>query len=116
MDGNAGDAAAIQKDTPRLFELYAECEDVLKPVLPATAQGRESTEGGNSKETMTAEELQEAYEALKELAATFDYDSVQFVLEDLQDKEPPAGEKEHYEAVCKAAKKPDWMELQKLLE
>ena len=116
MDGNAGDAAAIQKDTPRLFELYAECEDVLKPVLPAAAQGRESTEGGNSKGTMTAEELQEAYEALKELAATFDYDSVQFVLEDLQDKEPPAGEKEHYEAVCKAAKKPDWMELQKLLE
>ena len=30
--------------------------------------------------------------------------------------EAPADEKEPYEAVCKAAKKPDWMALQKLLE
>ena len=114
--GNAGDAATIQKDTPRLFELYAECEDVLKPVLPEAAAEGEAADDGSTKEPMTAEELQEAYEALKELAATFDYDSVQFVLEDLAGKEPPADEKEHYEAVCKAAKKPDWMALQKLLE
>lgn len=114
--GNAEDAAKIQQDTPRLFELYAQCEDVLKPVLPSAAAEGEATDDGSTKEPMTAEELQEAYEALKELAATFDYDSVQFVLEDLAGKEPPASEKEHYEAVCKAAKKPDWMELQKLLE
>lgn len=114
--GNAEDAAKIQQDTPRLFELYAQCEDVLKPVLPSAAAEGEATDDGSTKEPMTAEELQEAYEALKELTATFDYDSVQFVLEDLAGKEPPASEKEHYEAVCKAAKKPDWMELQKLLE
>ena len=114
--GNAGDAATIQQGTPRLFELYAECEDMLKPVLPATAADSNAADGGNAKEPMTAEELQEVYETFKELAATFDYDSVQFVLEDLAGKEPPASEKEHYEAVCKAAKKPDWMELQKLLE
>ena len=114
--GNAGDAATIQQGTPRLFELYAECEDMLKPVLPATAAASNAADGGNAKEPMTAEELQEVYETFKELAATFDYDSVQFVLEDLAGKEPPASEKEHYEAVCKAAKKPDWMELQKLLE
>ena len=60
-------------------------------------------------------DLQEAYAALKELATTFDYDSVQFVLEDLQDKEPPAEEREHYEAVCQAARKPDWLALKKLL-
>ena len=114
--GNAGDAATIQQGTPRLFELYAECEDMLNPVLPATAADSNAADGGNAKEPMTAEELQEVYETFKELAATFDYDSVQFVLEDLAGKEPPASEKEHYEAVCKAAKKPDWMELQKLLE
>ncbi|MDY6351155.1 MAG: response regulator [Selenomonas sp.] len=81
--GNAEDAAKIQQDTPRLFELYAQCEDVLKPVLPSAAAEGEATDDGSTKEPMTAEELQEAYEALKELTATFDYDSVQFVLEDL---------------------------------
>ena len=96
--------------------MFGHCEAVLKPILPSAAAEGEVTDDGSTKEPMTAEELQEAYEALKELAATFDYDSVQFVLEDLAGKEPPASEKEHYEAVCKAAKKPDWMELQKLLE
>ncbi|WP_294158634.1 hypothetical protein [uncultured Selenomonas sp.] len=52
---------------------------------------------------------------LKEVAATFDYDSVQFVLEDIASREPPADEREHFDAVVRAAKKPDWLLLKKLL-
>ncbi|MCI7330205.1 MAG: response regulator [Selenomonadaceae bacterium] len=107
--GNANDTAKIQADTPKLFQLYAACEDVLQPLAPA------KTDAAAVKEPLSMADLQEAYAALKELATTFDYDSVQFVLEDLQDKEPPAEEREHYEAVCQAARKPDWLALKKLL-
>ena len=52
---------------------------------------------------------------LKEVAATFDYDSAQFVFEDIAGREPPADEREHFDAVIKAAKKPDWLLLKKFL-
>ena len=70
---------------------------------------------GRTPVTSGRNELQEVYDTFKELAASFDYDSVLFVSEDLQDKQPPPEAKEHYEAVCRAAKKPDWEPLQKLL-
>ncbi len=110
--GNAEDAATIQRDTPHLFDLYAQCIDVLRPVAPA----KTASDPDGAKELLTPEELADVYEALKEVAAIFDYDSAQFVLEDIAGKEPPADERDHFNAVCKAAKKPDWITLQKLLK
>ena len=110
--GNAEDVAKIKSDTPRLCDLYAQCYDVLAPITKAEETDADASE----KKQLTPEELQEVYETFQELATSFDYDSVQFVLEDLQDKEPPPEEKERYEAICQAAKKPDWIELQKLLK
>lgn len=109
--GNAGDVAKIQAETPRLFDLYAACINVLQPVAPADT----AEETSDAKELLTPEELSEVYEALKEVAATFDYDSAQFVLEDIAGKEAPESERDHFHAVCQAAKKPDWMALQNLL-
>ena len=110
--GNAGDVTKIQAETPRLFKRYAACIDVLQPIAP-TPTAEKTTD---AKELLTPEELAEVYEALKEVAAIFDYDSAQFVLEDIAGKEPPADERDHFNAVCKAAKKPDWITLQKLLK
>ncbi|MCI6284825.1 response regulator [Selenomonas sp.] len=110
--GNAGDIATIQAGTPRLFNLYAACIDVLQPVAPTSATG----ETADAKELLTPEELSEVYEALKEVAATFDYDSAQFVLEDIAGKEAPESERDHFHAVCQAAKKPDWAALRELLK
>ena len=109
--GNAEDAATIQRDTPHLFDLYAQCIDVLRPVAPA----KTASDPDGAKELLTPEELADVYEALKEVAATFDYDSAQFVLEDIAGKEAPESERDHFHAVCQAAKKPDWMALQNLL-
>ena len=109
--GNAGDVTKIQAETPRLFKLYAACIDVLQPIAP-TPTAEKTTD---AKELLTPEELAEVYEALKEVAATFDYDSAQFVLEDIAGKEAPESERDHFHAVCQAAKKPDWMALQNLL-
>ena len=109
--GDAGDIARIQQDTPRMFALYDQCLDVLRPLQPAT----DADDANTAKETLSPAELQEVYDTFKELAASFDYDSVLFVLEDLQDKQPPPEAQEHYAAVCRAAKKPDWETLQKLL-
>ena len=85
----------------------------VQEVAPEDAETAEET--SDAKELLTPEELSEVYEALKEVAATFDYDSAQFVLEDIAGKEAPESERDHFHAVCQAAKKPDWMALQNLL-
>ena len=99
-------------ETPRLFKLYEACIDTLQPIAPTKA----ANESDEAKETLTPEELAEVYEALKEVAATFDYDSAQFVLEDIAGKEAPESERDHFHAVCQAAKKPDWAALRELLK
>ena len=75
----------------------------------------EKEEASEDLPEMEPEELQEAYEALKELAAAFDYDDMIYVLESLSDKKPPEAEKEHWAAVVKAARQPDWETLRGLL-
>ena len=54
-------------------------------------------------------------QALKEIAATFDYDSAQFVLQSLEDYRLPDAEKEKFAKIKDAASKPDWETLSKLV-
>ena len=83
-------------------------QQVLRPFM-------EKEEASEDLPEMEPEELQEAYEALKEFAAAFDYDDMIYVLESLSDKKPPEAEKEHWAAVVKAARQPDWETLRGLL-
>lgn len=62
-----------------------------------------------------ADALSEAYGALREIAATFDYDSAMYVLESLEEYRIPEDEAERYEQIRQAASEPDWGKLRELL-
>ncbi len=60
--------------------------------------------------------LAEAYEAIKELAASFDYDSIQLVLAELAKNRVPEDKAQRHARIVAAAKKPDWDALKGIFE
>lgn len=106
--GDAGRIEELRRDTHKLIMMCQKLQQVLRPFM-------EKEEASEDLPEMEPEELQEAYEALKEFAAAFDYDDMIYVLESLSDKKPPEAEKEHWAAVVKAARQPDWETLRGLL-
>lgn len=106
--GDAGRIEELRRDTHKLIMMCQKLQQVLRPFM-------EKEEASEDLPEMEPEELQEAYEALKEFAAAFDYDEMIYVLESLSDKKPPEAEKEHWAAVVKAARQPDWETLRGLL-
>ncbi len=119
MDDGAGNSGANEGASGSVGGADASADGARGDDRAATASAKASggVDGGSgAKATLSPEEIAEVYDALKEIASSFDYDSVTFVLDDLKGKQPPADEKAHYNAVIKAAKKPDWETLKKLLE
>ena len=50
------------------------------------------------------------------MAASFDYDSIQLILEELAGSRVPKEKAERHARLTAAAKKPDWDALKKILE
>ncbi len=109
--GNKGYIAEIEKDTPTLLSLYQSYLTMLAPLKPESS----SEEPPEARPEIPAKLLTEAYETIREMALSFDYDSVQFVLSSLEEYQIPPAEADRYEKICAAAKKPDWTALQALL-
>ena len=107
--GNRRYIEEIEKDTPMLLALYRTCSEALAPLdVPA------KEETANLPEIDRAT-LHEAYAAIGEMAASFDYDAIQFILADLAKNRVPEDEAERYARLAAAAKKPDWDTLEKIL-
>ena len=85
--------------------------------FPADASWHCGKKAGNAQRKKSAANaaLKEAYEAIGEMAASFDYDSVQYVLENLAGYRFPAEESVRYQAIRQAARIPDWEKLTSLL-
>ncbi len=108
--GNRSYIEEIEKDTPTLLELYRSCGETLAPLdAPAKQEQEDLPE-------IDSAALHEAYEAISEMATSFDYDSIQFVLAELEKNRVPENEAERYARLKAAAKKPDWDALKKILE
>ena len=107
--GNRLAVEEIENDTPALLSLYHACADALGPLQEAKADDAELPE-------IDSAALHEAYAAVGEMAASFDYDSIQFVLAELAKNRVPKEEAERYARLVDAAKKPDWDALKKVLE
>ncbi|MBQ9378089.1 MAG: response regulator [Schwartzia sp.] len=108
---DAGDRAYIEeleKDTPALLALYRSLAEALAP-LDAPARNEADLP------ELDAATLREAYETIGEMAASFDYDSIQFVLSELEKGRVPANEAERFARLSEAAKKPDWDALKAVL-
>lgn len=98
----------IKKDTPALLELYRACAKALSPLS-------ETVESTSDLPEIDKASLYEAYETIKELAASFDFDSIQLVVKELEKSRVAEDERERHSKILEAAKKPDWDTLKKLL-
>ncbi|MBQ7630162.1 MAG: hypothetical protein IJS81_08140, partial [Selenomonadaceae bacterium] len=67
------------------------------------------------KPPIDADQLAEAYEAMREVAQTFDYDSMQFVIQELEEYKLPPDDAKKFSEIKIAASKPDWETVLKLL-
>ena len=107
--GDRLDVEEIERDTPGLIALFRACVDSLPPL-------QEPTQSDEDLPEIDEASLAEAYEAIKELAASFDYDSIQLVLGELAGSRVPKEKAERHARIVDAAKKPDWDALKAILE
>ena len=105
--GNSGYIEEIKTDTPTLLKLYKLYIEKLAPLL--------KKEDDSAKPLIDENELSEAFEAMKDAAATFDYDSLNFVFDSLNEYRLPENETERYKKIKEAAQKLDWDEVKNLL-
>ncbi len=106
--GNSGYINEIKDGTAALLELYLSYESKLAPLI---AKPVDTTD----KPLISDEDLSEALESLKEASSMFDYDSVTFVLEELDGYRLPESQTERFKTIREAASKLDWDGLNKLL-
>ena len=107
--GNAGYIDEIRQDHRPLMELYLTYGEKLAPLMP-------KEEDTSEKPPIDPEELAEAFEAMSEIAATFDYDSLQFIFESLDSYRMPEKEAGLYKEIKAAAAVPDWDKVKELLK
>ncbi len=105
--GNAEYIEEIEKDTPALLSLY---ESYLKWLAPLLQQ-----DDNENKEEISHSDLKEAFESLKEVAASFDYDSLTYILDELSNYKLPEIERAKYAALKHAAQLPDWDKVREIL-
>ena len=105
--GNDGDVQTLEDNMDELLSEYRDLGAALSPLV----QPKDDADLPELPE----EKLREAYEAIRELAEVFDYDSVLFVMDSLNGYKAPAGEKEKLTALRSAVSKPDWDMIKKVL-
>ena len=107
--GDRLDTKEIEKDTLALLALYQFCSEALSSL-------QETTQSDADLPEIDGASLAEAYETIRELAASFDYDNIQLVLSELAGSRIPKDAEERHARIVAAAKKPDWDALKKYLE
>ena len=107
--GNSGYINEIKDGTAALLELYLSYESKLAPLIA------KPTVDTSDKPLIGDEDFSDALESLKEAASTFDYDSVKFVLDELDGYRLPDEQAARIEKIRAAAEKLNWDELNKLL-
>ena len=106
--GNSGYINEIKENTPELLRLYTSYKSKLAPLCKVE-------EDNADKPLIDDAELAEAYETMKEVAASFDYDSLMFVIKSLDEYSLPESEIEKYNQLKEAAAKLDWEAINQLL-
>ena len=106
---SAGDAGRIEEIARDTEPLLLRCKALLDKLQPLS----KGTEAAG--EPLSSEEVAEIYGALQELAASFDYDNIMALQEDIGGREPEE-DKEHWQEIWQAARQPDWEKLLQLLK
>ena len=90
------------------MELYISFADKLAPLIKVEVDD-------STKPLIDDDQLAEAYATMNEVAQTFDYDSMQFVIQSLEEYRLPSEETERFSAIKSAAEKLDWEKVLELL-
>ena len=107
--GNSGYINEIQQDTESLLIFYKSYAAKLAPLLQTDSDNAD-------KPLIDATELSEAFEAMKDFAASFDYDSLMFIFQSLDEYKLPDKEAARYQEIKDAAAKLDWVKINELLK
>lgn len=107
--GNNGDTDTIAENIDALIADYRQLGEELSRISG-------ESENDENLPLMPPEKLHEAYDALREIAGSFDYDSVLFVMDSLKGYRIPADEAERFGQLKKAVAKPDWDMIKQVLE
>lgn len=89
--GDSDDTEGIMEKNPEMLSIYRAFYDKLKPLCETDA-----SDGVNDKEPIEEAQLSEAYTAIKEAAAAFDFDTADEIIKMLGDYSMPAKEAERY--------------------
>ena len=107
--GNRGDIAFISSHHNELLAMYRLFKQKLSRM-----NSHESADD-TSKESISSEDLKNAYEALKETAEQMDYDSAELILSQLDKYDLPSADNETFVEISKALKAFDWDKVDELL-
>ena len=109
--GNSGYINEIQHDTAPLLKLYRSYAEKLAPLIETEPEADSA-----DKPPIEEENLAEAFETMKDAAANFDIDTIEFVLQSLEEYSLPQNEIERYKKLKIAVSKLDWDSIQSLVK
>ena len=108
--GDSGNIAFIKDSTPRLLHSYKELFEALEKEIEKP-QGDD-----NSLPEMEKGVLTEALGSLKELAQSYDYDSIKFIMSSLSGYKMPLNFRKKIDNLKKTVKNADWEKIKKILD
>ena len=106
--GNRRDMEYISANKDKLMMDYRSFREKLKGL-------RKDEDDNSDKSLIPEEELNDAYEALKELVPQMDYDSVEMILDQLNEYALPDGDDERIRELLRLLKLFDWDAMEQLL-
>ncbi|MCR5777807.1 MAG: response regulator [Lachnospiraceae bacterium] len=109
--GNRNDTEFIAAKTVKLLSDYRGFKEKLERI---SGKGPES-EYKSDKPMISAEELEDAYAALREIVPQMDYDSVEMILEQLKDYKLAPEDDEKILRIAKYLKMLDWESMEELI-
>ena len=107
--GNSNYIEEIKLNHKPLMELYLSYAEKLKPLIKVE-------ENDSDKPLIDDAELEEAFAAMKDIAKSFDYDSLEFIFQSLDEYRLPEDKAETYKKIKSAADKLDWEKIAELLK
>ena len=108
--GNDGDTKYISDNAEGLLEKYRGYKEVFARLQPP-----EEVEDDSDKEPVPEGELEDAYNALREVVPQMDYDSVEMILDQLGQYRLPDKDKEIMNQLSKLLKTFDWDKMEELI-
>ncbi len=103
--GNSGDMQTIEEVTPQLLNLYAIIEHELSLVPQITG---EKIDNDDPKNTISENQLLDAYNSILEISAMLDYDTLMFILDSVKEYRIEGKDNDIIKKISDMAYKLDW--------